>query len=180
MKKMKTATKIPKAERSLLNLNSLLPSGLRPRMLSRLTNYLPLILIQMSLHNHKQTLRDPTICQVYYLLTMTLSLTFNPIRSLSITKMINKARIQRRIPLTSLMISLNLRSLKVHQTARSRSLLPIRLTSPTLVLLSQVTVANVPVIYATNPSLIVDTRLNAKTVNMIYALSAARKKGKTI
>ena len=93
MKKIKTPTKIPKAERNLLNLNSLLPSGLRPRMLSRLTNYLPLIPIQICLHNHKQTLREPIICQVYYLLAMTRSLTFHSFRSLSITKMINKARI---------------------------------------------------------------------------------------
>ena len=64
MNKMKMKTKIPKAERNLLNRNSLLPSGLRPRMLSRLANYLPLIPIQMCLHNLKQTLREPTICQV--------------------------------------------------------------------------------------------------------------------
>ena len=67
------------------------------------------------------------------------------------------------------MITLNLRSLKVHQTARSGILLSTSLTIPTRVLLSQVTVATVPVIYATYPSLIVDTRLNAKTATMIYA-----------
>jgi len=85
MKKMKMPTKIPKAERNLLNRNSLLPSGLLPRMLSR-----P---IQMCLHNLKQTLREPTICQVYYLLTMTHILTIHTMRSLSIMTMINKLRI---------------------------------------------------------------------------------------
>ena len=71
------------------------------------------------------------------------------------------------------MITLNLRSLKVHQTARSRSLLPIRLTSPTIILLSQVPMATIAVMNAVNTSLIVDTRLNAKTATIIYALSAA-------
>jgi hypothetical protein len=86
--------------------------------------------------------------------------------------MINKVRIlqnNRQIPIKSQMITLNNRSLKVHQMARSRSLLSIRLTSPTRVLLSQVTVATVPVINAKNPSLIMDIRLNANPATMIYA-----------
>jgi hypothetical protein len=53
--------------------------------------------------------------------------------------------------------------------ARSRSLLSIRLTSPTHVLLFQVTVATISVINAKNPSLIMDTRLNANPATMIYA-----------
>jgi len=69
------------------------------------------------------------------------------------------------------MITLNHRFLKVHQTARSRSLLSIRLTSPMGVLFSQVTIATVIVKNAKQASHIVHTRLHAKakTATMFYA-----------
>ena len=81
----------------------------------------------------------------------------------------------------SLMITLNLnlRYLKVHQTAKSTSLLSTRLTSPTSVLFLRVTMAPAGVISAVRASLMVTTRLNAATVTMMNALSAARRIGST-
>jgi hypothetical protein len=76
-------------------------------------------------------------------------------------------------------LNLNLRYLKVHQTARSRSLLSIRLTSPISVLFSRITTAPAGVISAVKAYLGVATRLSAATATMMNALSAARRIGST-
>jgi hypothetical protein len=177
---MNKKIKLPRADRNPLSLNSLppvtiFPSGLCLRILSRtrLAHYLPLIRIQR--HLQKQTLSHP-ISQIHQLLTMTRNLTFRPSRSPSIMTRIIKARLLMRLMIT---LNLNLRYLKVHQTARSRSLLSIRLTSPISVLFSRITTAPAGVISAVKAYLGVATRLSAATATMMNALSAARRIGST-
>jgi hypothetical protein len=144
---------------------------------TRLSLYLPLI--QRCLN--KQTLSQ-SLRKVYQLLTINSNLAPHLSRRLSIWQMIISSRCLKnncQMPNMSMMITLNLRlkCLKVHQKAKSNSLLPIRLTPSTSVLLSHVTEATVGAMNVKKMMIshIIATQLNAGTTTMINALSAARR-----
>jgi hypothetical protein len=113
---------------------------------------------------------------------MTRTIALCPRRSLRAAKMIIKANFlkndsQKQKMTLMITIKVSLRCLKVHLTAKLSSWILVRLTNITSVLLSQVTLATVPVMNAEKPSLILATRLNAKITTMMNALSAARRIG---